>query len=54
MTISVLLKDLSTLDQFEVLMRADRMFLVGRYYGGDLTIDEFMELTYKRETGHAK
>ena len=37
MRITMLLRGRSTLDQYLILMRADGMFGVGRFFGGELT-----------------
>ncbi len=49
MTIGELLKPLGTMDQYEVLQRADAWFTnagdVGRYFGGQLSDFEVTHLT---------
>ena len=46
MTISEIIRGLSTLYQYTVLQRADLMFSdVGRYYGGPLTLAQVDTLT---------
>lgn len=44
MTIGLLARGRPTLDQYTIFMRADRMFVVGRYYGGSLTSKEVTAL----------
>jgi hypothetical protein len=49
MTIGQLLHHQPTTSQYEIMQRADRMFPVGRYFGGVLTEGEITQLTYKVE-----
>jgi hypothetical protein len=44
-TLAELLRGRPTIQQYVIMERADRMFHVGRYYGGPLTAEQIKILT---------